>query len=204
MLTGRFHQKPSDRWIGGVPPGPEDSDSAFNIMSPTGRNRPFKGIVLPNKRIGSIPWESTHPVSISNTISSNNSGRDHRNNNSNNNSGWGMFNDEDHYGIHVPEDSSSSDGVAFVYNKGPAGQTPFPTLVAMPGYFPLGQVLAPTPQSPPSSSSSSPDRQKQGQDQNTNLPPMADPYGVSSLDYAQPSLDSVVLNDLAAESASRT
>jgi len=114
-----------------------------------------------------------------------------------------MYNNEDHYGIHVPQDSSSSDGVAFVYNKGPAGQTPFPTLVAMPGYFPLGQVLGPTPQSPPSSSSAS-ESQKQGQEQNTNLPPMAVPYTILSLDYAQLSLDSVVLNDLATESASRT
>ncbi|KAG0053326.1 hypothetical protein BGZ83_001291 [Gryganskiella cystojenkinii] len=169
MLSGRFNQKPSDRWIGGAP-GPEDRDSAFNIMSPTGRNRPFKGIILPSKRMGTMTWENNaHPTSISNMISGNNHSRDQ------NRHAWGAVSDE-HFGIHVP---AESDGIAFVYNKGPAGQTPFPTLIAMPGYFPQGKHdlsnLSPTPQSLPS------DQQQ---------PPVV--YPVSSQDYAQPLLDSLV------------
>ncbi|KAF9097248.1 hypothetical protein BGX23_009367 [Mortierella sp. AD031] len=36
------------------------------------------------------------------------------------------------------------DGISYVYNKGPAGQTPFLSLIAMPGYFPQG--IHPQPQ----------------------------------------------------------
>ncbi|KAF9904842.1 hypothetical protein EC991_002270 [Linnemannia zychae] len=90
----RFIQKPSDRWF-----DQEEREPDFNVMSPTGRNRPFKGIHMPRNG----HWESPQ-AAIGSTISS----------------GW----------------SRSEDGISYVYHKGPAGQTPFPTLIAMPGYFP--------------------------------------------------------------------
>jgi hypothetical protein len=157
---------------------------------------------LRRRRIGSIPWEGggIHPISISNIISSNSSHRD-RDQYRNSSSSWGMmYNNDDHYGIHIPTDATVSDGgVAFVYNKGPAGQTPFPTLVAMPGYFPLGQVLASTPPSPPSDNTTEQlQLQQQEQAQRTTIPP----YSLTSQDYAQPSLDSIVLNDRDSEPAS--
>ncbi|KAF9896032.1 hypothetical protein BX616_008278, partial [Lobosporangium transversale] len=37
--------------------------------------------------------------------------------------------------------SQNMDGISFVFTKGPAGQTPFPTLVAMSSYFPQDQPL---------------------------------------------------------------
>lgn len=109
-----------------------------------------------------------------------------------------MYNNEDHYGIHIPTDATISEGgVAFVYNKGPAGRTPFPTLVAMPGYFPLGQVLGSMPPSPPSDDTTQ-QQQQHEQAQRTAIPP----YPLTSQDYAQPSLDSTVINDKDSEPAS--
>ncbi|KAF8924685.1 hypothetical protein BGZ58_001543 [Dissophora ornata] len=43
---------------------------------------------------------------------------------------------EEHFGARDPQ---NMDGVSFIYTKGPAGQTPFPTPIAMSGYFPQNQ-----------------------------------------------------------------
>ncbi|KAG0289167.1 hypothetical protein BGZ96_007206 [Linnemannia gamsii] len=126
----QFDQKPSDRWSSDR----EERDPGFNIMSPTGRNRPFKGIHMPRNG----PWDGPQ-AAIGNTTSN----------------GWSSG--EGIFGVHAPQ---SVDGVSYVYNKvhkegmlalicrgvalkpiqahGPAGQTPFPTLIAMHGYFPQG------------------------------------------------------------------
>ncbi|KAG0314566.1 hypothetical protein BGZ97_009169 [Linnemannia gamsii] len=81
-------------------------------MSPTGRNRPFKGIHMPRNG----HWDDPR-AAIGNTMPN----------------GWSRG--EGIFGVHAPQ---SVDGISYVYNKGPAGQTPFPTLIAMPGYFPQG------------------------------------------------------------------
>ncbi|KAG0371834.1 hypothetical protein BGX24_001105 [Mortierella sp. AD032] len=47
--------------------------------------------------------------------------------------GWSRS--EGMFGVHAPQ---SVDGIPYVYHRGPAGQTPFPTLIAMSGYFPQG------------------------------------------------------------------
>ncbi|KAF9958673.1 hypothetical protein BGZ72_011118 [Mortierella alpina] len=115
MLGQRHIQQPSECWF-----DPEARDAKFNIMSPTGRIRPFKGIALPKNKIATIPWErSSNRDTVSNLHS-----RDAEE------QVLGMG--QALYGIHAPTDM---DGISFVYTKGPAGQTPFPTLVAMSGYF---------------------------------------------------------------------
>ncbi|KAG9070192.1 hypothetical protein KI688_009524 [Linnemannia hyalina] len=101
----RFNQKSSDRWL-----DREERDPGFNIMSPTGRNRPFKGIHMPRN----VHWDGPQAM-IGNTVSN----------------GWSR-------GEGIFGAPQSTDGISYVYHKGPAGQTPFPTLIAMPGYFPQG------------------------------------------------------------------
>ncbi|KAF9349924.1 hypothetical protein BGX26_011848 [Mortierella sp. AD094] len=118
MLGQRYNQRPSDRWF-----DLEERESAFNIMSPTGRNRPFKGIHLPSKKM-SLNSEGPQS-SFSNSISGNSSGRVEREH------AWG--NDDALAGVHAPH---SMNGVAYAFAKGPAGQTPFPALITMPSYFP--------------------------------------------------------------------
>ncbi|CAO3567442.1 unnamed protein product [Mortierella alpina] len=123
MLGQRHIQQPSERWFDS-----EARDAKFNIMSPTGRIRPFRGIALPNNKIGGIPWERpNNPTMVNNVYS-----RDERE------PLLGMG--QALYGVHAPTDM---DGISFVYTKGPAGQTPFPTLVAMSGYFPHQQPQQP-------------------------------------------------------------
>ncbi|KAF9299315.1 hypothetical protein BGZ88_010736 [Linnemannia elongata] len=132
----RFNQKPSDRWI-----DREERDPGFNIMSPTGRNRPFKGIHMPRN----VHWDGPQ-VTIGNTVSN----------------GWSR-------GEGIFGAPQSIDGNSYVYNKGPAGQTPFPTLIAMPGYFPQG-TQPPTqqqqcPSQPTAQSNGGPQRSNAGAQQ---------------------------------------
>ncbi|KAG9326603.1 hypothetical protein KVV02_001530 [Mortierella alpina] len=120
MLGQRHHQQqPSERWF-----DPEARDARFNIMSPTGRIRPFKGIALPNNKIGGIPWERSNNHTMMDNV--------HSREEQERVLGMGQA----LYSVHAPTDM---DGISFVYTKGPAGQTPFPTLVAMSGYFPQQQ-----------------------------------------------------------------
>ncbi|KAF9575649.1 hypothetical protein EC968_002212 [Mortierella alpina] len=97
MLGQRHHQQPSERWI-----DPEARDARFNVMSPTGRIRPFKGIALPNNKIGGIPWERSNNHGVSDNIHSR-GGREPV-------LGMGQA----LYGVHAPTDM---DGISFVYTK---------------------------------------------------------------------------------------
>ncbi|KAF8987810.1 hypothetical protein BGZ52_002556 [Haplosporangium bisporale] len=119
MLSQRFNSTSTERWT-----ERDERDSSYNIMSPVGRKRHFKGLSLPSKKI-SMVWD--HPMSITNTISGNSHNRDEST------QAW-----EVSEGFHAsaPQDI---EGVSYVYHKGPAGQTPFPTLIAMTGYFPSTQ-----------------------------------------------------------------
>ncbi|KAF9924359.1 hypothetical protein FBU30_005662 [Linnemannia zychae] len=79
-------------------------------MSPAGRNRPFKGIHMPRNGYWDGPQLTIGKKTIPN--------------------GWSR--NEGIFGAHAPP---SKDGITYVYHRGPAGQTPFPTLVATPDYF---------------------------------------------------------------------
>ncbi|KAI1310274.1 hypothetical protein EDD11_003774 [Mortierella claussenii] len=124
MFGQRCHQKPSDCWI-----DREERDPGFNIMSPRARNYPFKGIRLP------IKMSSVHPEITSNIMVRNASHLDERDH------VWGIG--EALFGIYAP---LSTVGVSYLYTKGPAGQTPFPTLIALSGYFSTqSQAQSPPP-----------------------------------------------------------
>ncbi|KAF9116674.1 hypothetical protein BGX27_000056 [Mortierella sp. AM989] len=125
MLGQRYTQKPSDRWL-----DREERESAFDIMSPTGRNRPFKGIHLPSKKMSINP--DGPQSSFSNTTAGNNSARVERE------QAWGM--DATLAEVHAPHNMN---GIAYAFAKGPGGQTPFPTLVVMSDYFPQSQHSQP-------------------------------------------------------------
>ncbi|KAG0328632.1 hypothetical protein BG000_000373 [Podila horticola] len=102
-------------------------------MSPVGRNRHYKGLSLPSKKMGMV-WDH-HPMSITNTISGNDHNRDET--------------DAQVWGLEAFQASAPHDieGISYVYHKGPAGQTPFPALIAMNGYFPSPQpAQMPQPQ----------------------------------------------------------
>ncbi|KAF9305294.1 hypothetical protein BGZ74_010728 [Mortierella antarctica] len=103
----------------------DERDPSFNIMSPVGRNRHYKGLTLPSKKMGMV-WDH-HPMSITNTISGNNHSRDETGAQA-----WGL----EMFQASAPQDI---EGVSYVYHKGPAGQTPFPTLIATNSYFPSTQ-----------------------------------------------------------------
>ncbi|KAG0030650.1 hypothetical protein BGZ81_002386 [Podila clonocystis] len=128
MLSQRFIPASAERWA-----DRDERDSSFNVMSPVGRNRHYKGLSLPSKKMGMV-WDH-HPMSITNTISGNNHHRDETGAQV-----WGL----EAFQTSAPQDI---EGVSYVYHKGPAGQTPFPTLIAMNGYFPSTQpALIPQPQ----------------------------------------------------------
>ncbi|KAF9425549.1 hypothetical protein BGZ94_007436 [Podila epigama] len=93
-------------------------------MSPVGRNRHYKGLHLPH-RMTTMAWDF-QPSCVTNIISANNHKRVDIGG-----EGWGMTG-----ALFEPSTPHDVDGTSYVYNKGPAGQTPFPTLIAMNGYFP--------------------------------------------------------------------
>ncbi|KAF9438860.1 hypothetical protein BGZ76_003885 [Entomortierella beljakovae] len=122
MLGQRYNQRPSDRWF-----DRENRDSSFNVMSPTGRNRSFKDIHTPRRSsVNSDGLQS----SLGNSIEGNNYCRVER----------GSANSR--IDLQVPR---NMEGVAYAFTKGPAGQTPFPVLVAMPSYFPQGTYESSSP-----------------------------------------------------------